>query len=80
MSKRLFVAIDIPESVTRVFEEMNPHIVGVRWLRSDQIHLTLSFLGTVDPIAEETLREKLAAIHFVRFFMPVVGVGTSTLR
>lgn len=76
MSKRLFVAIDMPESVTNILSEMNPHLPGVRWLKPDQIHLTLSFLGNVGPIAEETLRGKLAAIHFVPFFMPVVGVGT----
>jgi 2'-5' RNA ligase len=35
----------------------------------------LSFLGSVGPIAEETLREKLAGIRFTAFFMPVVGVG-----
>jgi 2'-5' RNA ligase len=54
---------------------MNPHVPGMRWLRADQIHLTLSFLGSVGPIAEETLREKLAAIRFTAFFMPVIGVG-----
>ncbi len=74
--KRLFVAIDMPESVRSLLADMNPHIPGVRWLRGDLIHLTLSFLGTVTPDAEETLREKLAAIRFTAFFMPVAGVGT----
>jgi 2'-5' RNA ligase len=74
--KRLFIAIDMPESVTGLLAEMNPHLHGVRWLRADQIHLTVSFLGNVGPIAEETLREKLAAIRFTAFFTPVVGIGT----
>jgi 2'-5' RNA ligase len=74
--KRLFVAIDMPESVTNLLTEMNPHLPGVRWLRADQIHLTVSFLGNVGAIAEEALREKLAAIRFTAFFMPVVGLGT----
>jgi 2'-5' RNA ligase len=43
---------------------------------AEQIHLTVSFLGNVGPIAEETLRAKLAAIRFTAFFMPVVGLGT----
>lgn len=76
MSKRLFVAINVPESVTSLLAEMNPHIAGVRWLRADQIHLTLSFLGKVDREAEEKLRERLGDIRFTAFFMPVVGVGT----
>jgi RNA 2',3'-cyclic 3'-phosphodiesterase len=76
VSKRLFVAIDIPESVTTVLSEMNPHIAGVRWLKREQIHLTLSFLGSVDVSNEETLRDKLGAIHFQAFFMPISGIGT----
>lgn len=74
--KRLFVAIDLPASLTELLVSLNPDIAGARWLRPDQIHLTVSFLGNVGPIAEETLREKLAAIRFTAFFMPVIGVGT----
>ena len=74
--KRLFVAIDIPESITSLLVDLNPRIPGVRWLKPEQIHLTVSFLGNVGPIAEETLREKLAAIRFSAFFIPVTGVGT----
>jgi RNA 2',3'-cyclic 3'-phosphodiesterase len=74
--KRLFVAIDMPESVTSLLVDLNPRTPGVRWLKPEQIHLTVSFLGNVGPIAEETLREKLAAIRFTGFFMPVTGVGT----
>ena len=74
--KRLFVAIDLPEAVTNLLVELNPHLPGVRWLRPGQMHLTVSFLGNVGPIAEETLREKLAAIRFTSFFMPVAGIGS----
>src|SRR3978361_1413667 len=74
--KRLFVAIDLPEEVTAALVRLNPHLPGARWLPAAQIHLTVSFLGNVGPIAEEALREKLAAIRFTPFFMPVVGLGT----
>ena len=74
--KRLFIAIDMPESVTGLLAEMNPHLPGVRWLPADQIHLTVSFLGNVTTAAEETLRDKLSAIRFTAFFTPVVGLGT----
>lgn len=75
-AKRLFVAIDMPEAVRSLLVELNPHLPGVRWLRPEQIHLTVSFLGNVGPTAEETLRERLAKIRFTAFFMPVSGVGT----
>ncbi|MDQ6655037.1 MAG: RNA 2',3'-cyclic phosphodiesterase, partial [Verrucomicrobiota bacterium] len=68
-SQRLFVAIDLPTAVTDLLTSMNPQLPGMRWLRPNQIHLTVSFLGNVGPLAEETLRERLAAIRFVPFFM-----------
>ncbi len=74
--KRLFVAIDIPKPVTDLLASLDPHLRGVRWMRADQIHLTVSFLGSVGPIAEAALREKLTAIRFTAFFIPVVGIGT----
>ena len=66
----------MPASVTDLLGDLDPNLPGVRWLRANQIHLTLSFLGNVGPIAEETLREMLTAIRFQSFFMPVKGVGT----
>lgn len=75
-SKRLFVAIDIPESITEQLIELNPHVPGVRWLKPEQMHLTVSFLGNVGPIAEEALHEKLSEVRFTAFFMPVKGIGS----
>jgi 2'-5' RNA ligase len=76
IGKRLFVAIDLPDAVTALLVRLNPHLPGVRWLRPEQMHLTLSFLGNVGPIAEEALKEKLSTIGFRAFFLPLAGVGT----
>ena len=73
--QRLFVALDLPESVARTLFELNPRLRGVRWLPPEQMHLTLSFLGNVDPAVAEALREKLAAIEFRAFFLPILGIG-----
>jgi 2'-5' RNA ligase len=73
--KRLFVAIDLDEAIALALFELDPRLRGVRWLRPEQMHLTLSFLGNVSPGVEETLREKLGAIHFGPFFLPIVGIG-----
>lgn len=75
-AKRLFVAIDLPAAVTDLLVSLDPDLPGVRWMRADQIHLTLSFLGNVSSIAEKTLAENLNAIRFTTFFMPVIGIGT----
>ena len=74
--KRLFIAIDLPESLTKQLIALNPHLPGVRWLRAEEIHLTISFLGNVEEAAEERLVEELATIRFTGFFMPVTGLGT----
>jgi 2'-5' RNA ligase len=74
--QRLFVAIDLPATVADFLVRLNPHLQGVRWLAAEQIHLTLNFLGFVTPENEVTLREKLKAVRFRNFFLPVTGVGT----
>jgi len=75
MSKRLFVAIDLPESTRQLLADLDPHIRGVRWTEANQMHLTLGFFGDVPEDIELKLREKLSAIDFGGFFLPVNGVG-----
>ena len=76
MTKRLFVAIDLPESARQLLEGIDPHIRCVRWVDPAQMHLTLSFFGDVPGDIDFVLREKLSAIEFGAFFLPIVGVGT----
>jgi 2'-5' RNA ligase len=76
MPKRLFVAIDLPEATRRLLADLDPHIRGVRWIDPVQMHLTLAFFGDVADEIDVALREKLSAIEFGTFFLPVVGVGT----
>ena len=75
MSKRLFVAIDLPDSTRQLLAGLDPHIRGVRWMDAAQMHLTLSFFGDVPEDLEPELREKLVAIEFGAFFLSVAGVG-----
>jgi 2'-5' RNA ligase len=76
MTKRLFVAIDLPEATRQLLASLDPHIRGVRWIDPGQMHLTLAFFGDVADDIELALREKLGAIEFSAFFLPIVGVGT----
>ncbi|MDQ2919335.1 MAG: RNA 2',3'-cyclic phosphodiesterase, partial [Verrucomicrobiota bacterium] len=74
--KRLFVAINFPPPIIELLVRLNPHLPGVRWLRPEQIHLTVSFLGQVEEREEEVFREKLETIRFTAFFLPIVGAGS----
>jgi 2'-5' RNA ligase len=74
--KRLFVAIELPESSKRLLIDLDPQIHGVRWLDAEQMHLTLGFFADVPEDVDLKLREKLSAIVFGAFFLPIIGVGT----
>ena|SRR5215471_20429265 len=80
MSKRLFVAIDLPDSTRQLLADLDPQMRGVHWTERDQMHLTLGFFGGVRDDVELKLREKLGAIEFGAFFVPVSGVGSFSSR
>jgi 2'-5' RNA ligase len=76
MIKRLFVAIDLPESTNQFLVDLDPKIRGVRWTEAAQMHLTLGFFGDVPEDVGLALREELSAIEFGAFFLPITGAGT----
>ena len=75
-NKRLFVAIDLPESTQRALGSLDPDIQGVRWVAANQMHLTLGFFDHVSGEPEWQLREQLLKIGFRAFFLPILGLGT----
>jgi 2'-5' RNA ligase len=80
MAKRLFVAIDLPDSTHQLLAGLDPHIRGVRWTDPAQMHLTLGFFDDVPDEVDSALREKLSVIKFGAFFLPVTGIGTFSGR
>ena len=76
MTQRLFVAIDLPESTRKLLADLDPHIRGVRWTDLAQMHLTLGFYGAVPHDIDLALQERLTAVEFGAFFLPISGVGT----
>jgi 2'-5' RNA ligase len=75
-AKRLFVSLELPQSMTQRLAELDPNLRGVRWLAPEQMHLTLSFLGNVAVDIEEALKKNLEAIAWKAFFLPISGLGT----
>jgi 2'-5' RNA ligase len=76
MAMRLFVALELPESHCETLAALDPHVKGLRWLPPQQLHVTMSFIGPVNPIEEERLREKLTGVRVPPFFLRIQGVGT----
>jgi RNA 2',3'-cyclic 3'-phosphodiesterase len=79
-SKRLFVGLELPATCKTSLLSLDPHLAGLRWLVEEQFHLTLSFLGDVEPPAEARLREALRGVRVPPFFLPVCGVGVFNVR
>jgi len=75
MPKRLFIGLELPLNTRTMLAALDPRIKGLRWLPVDQFHLTMSFLGQVEPAQEETLRAALARVSVPPFFLPIQGVG-----
>src|SRR5207237_9008716 len=73
---RLFVAIDLPNNIAESLVALDPHYRGLIFSAPSQIHLTLAFFAAVDPATADSLKQKLAAISFRAFFLPVMGLGT----
>jgi 2'-5' RNA ligase len=61
---RTFIAIELPEAtreaLARVQEQLKQSRAGVRWLNPGAIHLTLKFLGDIDPAQVEDLAAAMA--------------------
>lgn len=64
---RLFIAIEIPEEIRmayaallREFHQIAPH---AKWVRAENLHVTLKFLGHTPPEKLEALQAELAKVH-----------------
>jgi 2'-5' RNA ligase len=72
---RLFIAIDLPVNIRERLSFMCCGLPGARWLDPEQLHLTLRFIGDVDSIVFNDIRETLTEIRGEPFFMQLEGVG-----
>ena len=72
---RLFVAIRPPLEIRTRLLSLMSGIAGARWQNDDQLHLTLRFVGEVDPRQADDLADALGAIRFAPFQVALSGLG-----
>src|SRR5262249_48243085 len=72
---RLFVALEIPESVRTRMALLQGGVPGARWANDDQMHLTLRFIGEVDENIAHDIDDALAGIRAPAFKLEFAGVG-----
>lgn len=72
-TKRLFVAIDFPVTVTEELARIRPQsVVGIRPTGIEQLHLTLHFIGDADP---QPVIEALHTVRALEFSLTISNVG-----
>ncbi|HZV80846.1 MAG TPA: RNA 2',3'-cyclic phosphodiesterase [Geobacteraceae bacterium] len=72
---RLFVAIELPDTIKADIFAIREEISGARWVSPSQIHLTLRFIGEVDDQTVESVRASLATIQSPPFQLAMSGIG-----
>ncbi|GAB4276795.1 MAG: RNA 2',3'-cyclic phosphodiesterase [Candidatus Promineifilaceae bacterium] len=81
--KRLFIALECPDDVQQVLAEVASVLAGqmprgaVRWVRPEQMHLTLFFLGDTAVSQIMAVQQVMdnAAAQCVPFLLTLSGVG-----
>ena len=81
MGLRCFVAVELPEevrsSVDRVVGPLRETGADVKWVPADNLHVTLKFLGDVEPETVEALNEELRKklSHYRPFYIKIAHMG-----
>jgi len=60
---RLFTALELPERVVSQMALMRGGVVGARWLKPEDYHITLRFVGDIDARAAQDIAETLGDIR-----------------
>ena len=72
---RLFVAIDLPEDLRKTVSDIGRDLPGARRVPTEQLHLTLRFIGEVGDETLTAVRSALAGISGMPFPLTLRGVG-----
>ncbi len=72
---RLFVALDLPDSVRERLTALQGGVPGARWSTAEQMHLTLRFIGEVAENVAHDVDDALATIRAPSFSLELSGVG-----
>ena len=73
---RLFTAIELPEAMQQALAQRCFGLPRVRWVDPLQMHLTLVFIGEVNPALKQEICEALTEIPFPAFELDCGGIGS----
>ncbi|MGO1119725.1 RNA 2',3'-cyclic phosphodiesterase [Rhodovibrionaceae bacterium A322] len=75
---RLFVALRLPYSLHDRLSQLCCGLPGARWVRPENFHLTLRFLGDLDEHSAADVDAALQGISLPAFDLQLEGMGTFT--
>lgn len=73
---RLFVALELPQAVRDRLAMLQGGVPAARWVRPDNLHLTLRFIGEVDSGVAQDIDTALGRVHAPAFAIAIDGVGS----
>jgi RNA 2',3'-cyclic 3'-phosphodiesterase len=72
---RLFVGIALPADIRLTLGTLCAGLVGARWISTENMHMTLRFIGDVEPDGATELDAALSDIHAPSFEMQLSEIG-----
>jgi len=72
---RLFVAIPLPETVRMQLSMLQAGLPGARWIRPENLHLTLRFIGEVPEDLASDIDAALSGLRAPGFPVRLDGIG-----
>lgn len=73
---RLFSGIEIPDDVREALDRISQPLPSTRWIRAENLHITLRFVGDVPPPVAREFTANLAAVTFDPFSLRISGLDT----
>ena len=72
---RLFTAIDFPDHIREQISSLFFGLPSAKWVKPEQIHLTLRFIGEVDGHVFRCIADELETVKAEPFSLTLKGVG-----
>ena len=72
---RLFVGLDLPDTLEQAVGELQTGLRDARWIEADGLHLTLAFIGEVDPSGQRRIEAALAGVEAPALTVSLHGLG-----
>ncbi|WP_231434485.1 RNA 2',3'-cyclic phosphodiesterase [Candidatus Nanopusillus massiliensis] len=75
---RIFIAIDPPEKIKDEIEKIRKGFRGIygKPVERENFHITLKFIGVVQPNIFEKIKEELKNINYNKFSIKIGNIGT----